>query len=111
MNKPILWYDTNCNLCQRYVRMTRWFDKNDHVHYQSIYEKEPTPEVDSIIFTLAEQDSIRSDAVLAHWSHIGGFLAFVAWWGRWLPLSWRDWLYDVVARNRYQWFGTCDCKS
>jgi len=21
------------------------------------------------------------------------------------PLSWRDWLYDIVARNRLRWFG------
>jgi predicted DCC family thiol-disulfide oxidoreductase YuxK len=24
---------------------------------------------------------------------------------RLLPLAWRDWLYDVVARNRFRWFG------
>jgi predicted DCC family thiol-disulfide oxidoreductase YuxK len=25
--------------------------------------------------------------------------------GRILPKSWRDWIYRVLARNRYKWFG------
>jgi predicted DCC family thiol-disulfide oxidoreductase YuxK len=28
--------------------------------------------------------------------------------GRWVPKSWRDWLYRVLARNRYDWFGKRD---
>ena len=35
---------------------------------------------------------------------IGGFWSVVAL-GRVLPKSWRDWMYDVLARNRYKWFG------
>jgi predicted DCC family thiol-disulfide oxidoreductase YuxK len=29
--------------------------------------------------------------------------------GRVLPLRVRDWLYDIVARNRLSWFGTRTC--
>ncbi len=25
--------------------------------------------------------------------------------GRMVPKSWRDWIYRVLARNRYKWFG------
>jgi len=25
-----------------------------------------------------------------------------------IPGSWRDWLYDIVASNRYRWFGKRD---
>jgi predicted DCC family thiol-disulfide oxidoreductase YuxK len=46
----------------------------------------------------------QSDGVLHILREIGGIWRFVAL-GRVLPKSWRDWLYDVLARNRYKWFG------
>ena len=36
---------------------------------------------------------------------------YLPWYWRWLgvtgvvPRPWRDWLYDVLADNRYRWFG------
>lgn len=46
----------------------------------------------------------RSEALLAMARHLGGFwrLGLIA---KAIPRRWRDALYEVVARNRYRWFG------
>ena len=46
----------------------------------------------------------QSDGAIHIMREIGGFWRVVAL-GRVLPKSWRDWMYDVLARNRYKWFG------
>jgi predicted DCC family thiol-disulfide oxidoreductase YuxK len=35
---------------------------------------------------------------------IGGLLIILQL-GYILPRHWRDWCYDLIARNRYRWFG------
>jgi len=46
----------------------------------------------------------QSDASIHIMAAIGGLwrLAVVA---RVIPRAWRDWLYRLLARNRYRWFG------
>jgi predicted DCC family thiol-disulfide oxidoreductase YuxK len=46
----------------------------------------------------------QSDASIHIMAAMGGLwrLAVVA---RWIPRGWRDWLYRLLARNRYRWFG------
>jgi predicted DCC family thiol-disulfide oxidoreductase YuxK len=46
----------------------------------------------------------QSDGVIHIMRAIGGFWRVIAL-GRVLPKFWRDWMYDVLARNRYKWFG------
>lgn len=46
----------------------------------------------------------QSDGAIHIMRIIGGFWSVVAL-GRILPKSWRDSMYDVLARNRYAWFG------
>lgn len=50
---------------------------------------------------------VRSEAAIEIVSGFGG------WWRlvgilRLIPRSIRDWLYDLIARNRYRWFGRHD---
>lgn len=62
---------------------------------------------DSIIYLDNEKTYVKSDAALkiagnleGPWKIAGVFKV--------LPLRFRDWLYDIIARNRYQWFGRRD---
>ena len=48
---------------------------------------------------------VRSDAVLFVLREIGGIWRVGAWSLRWLPRRVRDWVYGLVARNRYRIFG------
>jgi predicted DCC family thiol-disulfide oxidoreductase YuxK len=46
----------------------------------------------------------QSDASIQCLAAIGGVWRLVVI-ARVLPRSWRDWLYRLLARNRYRWFG------
>lgn len=61
---------------------------------------------DPTTFLVLDGDLARtqSDGIIHILREIGGIWRIVAL-GRVLPKSWRDWLYDVLARNRYKWFG------
>jgi predicted DCC family thiol-disulfide oxidoreductase YuxK len=62
----------------------------------------------STLFTLwskpAERLLARSDAILFLLKHLGGIWK-LATLGKVLPRPLRDWLYGLVARNRYRVFG------
>ena len=49
----------------------------------------------------------RSDAALMILRDLGGIWRALSWL-RWMPRAFRDAVYDVIARNRYQWFGKLD---
>ena len=46
----------------------------------------------------------ESDGAIHIMTVLGGMWR-LAGAGRILPKSWRDWLYRLLARNRYKWFG------
>ncbi len=54
-----------------------------------------------------EELYFKSEAVLRALDDLGGF-GRMASWLRWIPRSLRDYFYDIVAENRYDWFGQYD---
>jgi len=46
----------------------------------------------------------QSDASIHVMAAIGGLWRLVVV-GRLIPRPWRNWLYRLLARNRYRWFG------
>jgi predicted DCC family thiol-disulfide oxidoreductase YuxK len=46
----------------------------------------------------------QSDASIHVMAAIGGLWRLVVV-ARVIPRAWRDWLYRLLARNRYRWFG------
>ena len=116
----IILFDGVCNLCSRSVRFIITRDPNARFRFAPLQSDAarrictergiPMPsaaEPDSII-VLADGRAIeRSDAALAitarlrfPWPMLGVF--------RMIPRAVRDWLYRLVARNRYRWFGKAD---
>ena len=65
-------------------------------------------ELGSIIYLRGqgrEQEVLtRSAAVLAILDDLGGFWRLLSV-ARIVPAAIRDWVYDVIGRNRYRWFG------
>jgi len=115
MSKPynhLVVYDGVCILCNRIVKLLLKKDKHKRLTFSTL-QGLPTqiatsglkkPFSESISFL---QDGIwwqQSSAVLMvykamfgpyHWSQLG-----------WLfPRVFRDFIYDIIARNRYRWFG------
>ncbi|WP_420322649.1 thiol-disulfide oxidoreductase DCC family protein [Flagellimonas sp.] len=117
-HKKIILFDGVCNLCNGAVKFIIKWDKKDVFRYaalqseigkQLIAERTiDTSKVDSII--LIEPGVAyftKSDAALEITQHFGGlWKAFAIF--TWIPKIFRDAIYDLIAKNRYKWFGRKD---
>ncbi|MFM1869136.1 MAG: hypothetical protein RL591_2544 [Planctomycetota bacterium] len=116
----IVLFDGRCGLCTRSVQFILKRDRNARFRFAPLESAAaaracaqigaPTPqtvEPDSIIVIADNRALERSDAALA----IAARLPFP--WPifavfRVVPRGLRDWVYGIVARNRYRWFGRHD---
>ena len=116
-SSTIILFDGVCNLCSGVVRFVIARDPRAHFRFAALQsdaarracaEVGATPpaavDPDTIIVIADGRALERSDAALAiasrlpfPWPMFGVF--------RILPRALRDWLYRLVARNRYRWFG------
>ena len=116
MNK-IIYFDGVCNLCNWSIRLVINQDKkgiysfaslqSDYAQKHLIYTNGQYIKYNSVVYQEGDRILIKSDAVFHIISEIG------SWWKvflvfKILPKSWCDWLYDVIAKNRYRWFGKKD---
>nr|WP_298926205.1 thiol-disulfide oxidoreductase DCC family protein [uncultured Allomuricauda sp.] len=116
--KKIILFDGVCNLCNGAIQFVIKRDKKDTFRYaalqseigeQLIAERAiDTTKVDSII--LIEPGVAyftKSDAALQISKSFGGGWKLLSIF-TWIPKSFRDVIYDLIARNRYNWFGKKD---
>lgn len=114
-NKKIILFDGVCNLCNQTVLRIIKLDEKDTFRFTSLqsetgkeiidYLKIDTTKVDSIIlFEPNQAYYLKSTAALKIFGNFGGiwevskFLLF-------FPSFIRDFVYDIIAKNRYKWFG------
>jgi predicted DCC family thiol-disulfide oxidoreductase YuxK len=113
----IILFDGYCNLCSGFVRWLIRQDKSarfqfltlqsdEAVQLMKISESENRPQNDPNSVILYHHGVIRerSEAVLEIFKILGGIWRLMLPF-KYLPLAWRDKLYNFVARNRYLWFG------
>lgn len=122
MNNPILLYDGVCGLCNKSVQLILDHDKRATMRFaalqsdygQAIKTRHPRlANVDSVVYVEGspvegnERAFARSDAALHVISYLGGawklFLVFYV-----IPRPLRDFLYDLIAKYRYKFFGKYD---
>lgn len=110
----VVYYDANCNLCNKAVRFFRKFDSERCIDFISLQHSERAALLtglpvafQSIIFTDKNKIYNKSDAVLQLSRHLK---APISWLYVFIivPKFLRDFIYDFVAKNRYKWFGKCD---
>lgn len=115
--KPTILFDGVCNLCNQSVLFVIKRDKKAKFNFaplQSAYAQHhlekyhlPTSELKTIILLKDGTVYKRSRAVLEVAAGLSGLwpllYAFVI-----IPATWRDFIYNWVARNRYAWFGKKD---
>ena len=111
-NKYIVFYDSECILCNRTVRTLINFDKERKLAFapiggstfMSIAPNITIENKNTIVFFNDGEILIRSTAVLGILNvlpyplRLLGFFTIV-------PVFLRDAVYKFVARNRYSWFG------
>jgi len=113
--RPLYFFDGYCVLCSRFVAFCLARDPDGRLKFASTQSALgervlaelglPAGTLDRTILLLdGDEVHVRSDAVLRSLRHLRGPV-------RWLqpllliPAFLRDPLYDLIARNRYRWFG------
>ena len=111
----IVFFDGVCNLCQGSVLYLMKHDKKGVLKFASLqgnYAKDFVNETEiqsmqSILFFDGKMLYKKSTAVLKLSRLLGGWHQLLLL-GYILPRFVRDWLYNIVAKNRYRWFGKKD---
>jgi predicted DCC family thiol-disulfide oxidoreductase YuxK len=119
-SNPIVLYDGVCGLCNRLVQLVLKNDRNDVFRFASLQSKlaeeilvrhslrsESLETVYVVLdYGLAEERVLsRLQAVVYVLQQLGGPLAYVSAILRVLPAPVQNFLYGLVARNRYRVFG------
>ena len=113
----IIVFDGVCHLCNSFVNFLIRNDRHDRLRFSTLQSasgldvnnemKKNISETDSIALVTDGKIYFRSTAVLRTMRRLGGgwklFYVFTI-----VPEPLRDWVYDVVAKNRYKWFGRKD---
>jgi predicted DCC family thiol-disulfide oxidoreductase YuxK len=110
--KPLFVFDGHCVLCSGGASFIMRHDPGAKIQFASaqsdlgrrLYEQLRLPIDDSYLFIDAAGWHIKSDGYVRVAKALGG------WWRlallfRIVPRFFRDWIYDRVAANRYEWFG------
>ena len=110
--RPIVFFDGDCGLCDRFVRFLVARDRRQRLHFaplqgdtaSRLIPPATAESVDSVILLDADGVHVRSDAALRAIAELGGVWALGGAL-RGVPRGLRDAVYDLVATNRYRWFG------
>ena len=117
-----VFYDTKCRLCSAIVNHI----VTNKVHNKSIEfldlevfkSKNYTNSVsidpasiDSILYTEGKTMSIYSDAVIKLLIDFGGIYKFLGCLLKTIPKRYHDYLYKIIAKNRYRIFGNANCQT
>ena len=117
-NKKIILFDGVCNLCNNAVNIIIDHDKNDVFRYASLQSQLgqqltlergiDTSKIDSIILIdPGNAYYIKSTAALQIAKHLSGGYRLLSNF-LFLPESFRNLVYDFIAKHRYKWFGKKD---
>ena len=117
MDQPVVLFDGVCNLCNTAVQFIIRHDKKREFMFASLQSATgqkllaqydlPQDELNSFILIENNKAYTRSTGALRVVKKLNGILpwlySFII-----IPKIFRDSIYDLAARNRYQWFGKKD---
>lgn len=110
---PVIFFDGVCGLCNRWVDFVLTRDRNKRFRFAPLQgetardwlQLAPDQPLNSVVLVDASGQHRKSDAIWRMLRDVGGIWTLPAWLLRLIPRPVRNWGYDVVARNRYRWFG------
>jgi len=117
MPKHIVFFDGQCVYCNKWVRRIFKWNKTRNIFFAALEDEKSVnilkqhghnvEAMSSVIFLSNNQVYSKSSAVLQICKHLDGLWKFASVFII-IPRPIRDYLYNVVGRNRYKWFGTYD---
>lgn len=113
-NKKIIFYDGVCNMCNSFVNTIISLDKKNQLFFSPLNGKiakkllkehsEKIKNIDSVIFYSHSKISVKSKAVIDIINSLGSLYKIISILNI-IPSLLLDYIYDLVAKNRYSWFG------
>ena len=117
ITKKIIFYDGHCNLCNGFVNAIIKLDKKNIFlfaplngnHAKNLLKKNniKNTTIDSVVLFNNNSISYKSKAVIEILISLGGIYRVLVM-TKIIPRAILDWIYDIVAKNRYSWFGHQD---
>lgn len=116
-NKSIVLFDGICNLCNSNVNFIIDHDKKEQFLFASLQSDAakdillhfPTKKILTESIVLIHEGNLyqKSTAIFLIYKHLD-FPYPILHVGYFLPVKFRDWWYDLIAKNRYKWWGKRD---
>jgi predicted DCC family thiol-disulfide oxidoreductase YuxK len=113
----LILFDGVCNYCNSMVNFIIRQDKKKKFRFAALQSEAgqkilrqhglPLHEFDSFILLTSGKIYQNSTAALKLYNQL-------PWYWKWVQAFWifprpfRDWIYSIIARNRYKWFGKKD---
>jgi predicted DCC family thiol-disulfide oxidoreductase YuxK len=111
--KPIVFFDGYCGLCNWFVEFILKQDKNHDLLFaplqgstaQTLIGDINSDTAESLVFYDTGQAYRHSDAIFRVLRYLGGFWVLFSVLTV-VPTSWRNAIYSFIAKRRYQWFSS-----
>ena len=113
--KTVLLVDGFCDLCNRVVAFTVKRDPKSRIQFAALQSPAgqrllarhhlPPADFDSFVLIENEKALTKSTAALIYFKKLSGAWPLLYYIFIVLPRPARDFFYDLVAKNRYRWFG------
>ena len=112
MEQPIVYFDGVCGICNFFVDFLIRWDKNNRLLFAPLQGEtavknlgvDPNQEFDTVVFNDKGKLYYKSSAAIRILAVLGG-----GWKLLWIflivPSFIRDFVYDLIANNRYKLFG------
>jgi predicted DCC family thiol-disulfide oxidoreductase YuxK len=115
--KPIILFDGVCNFCNAIVNFIIRQDKENVFLFAALQSESGKRLLELYNINWQRSDSfvvIENDKAYMKSNAALKLYAKLPWYWKWTQVFWivpkfiRDWVYNVVAKNRYRWFGKKD---
>lgn len=114
-DKKIILFDGICNLCDSAVQMIIKHDTKDIFRFVALQSDLGQKIIQHLGIDVQKIDSIilyqqgfayyfKSEAALEIAKNLGGIFYFATLFSI-LPISFNNYIYDYIAKNRYKWYG------
>lgn len=111
-DQPVFIFDGHCVLCSSGVAFIMKHDKRGAVRFLS-GQSDLGRRIYALLGKPIDESYIFVDGAGVHMKTDGWFRVMETLGGAWrlptvfkvIPRPIRDWAYDILARNRYRWFG------